>query len=343
MQDSLWRSALRSLMVTCGILAGILLTFILFAFLFEAFSSQEEEISNDYSVKILANAEGKRKKLSKSAPVILQLDIQGVIGANELTKNKLETMLIESREDSLRNDRVKGILLVIDSPGGTIDDADGIFRAIKSYKSRYNVPVYAYVDGLCASGGVYIACAADQVFASDVSLIGSIGVITPPFVNVSKLMDKIGVDSLTISEGKGKDALNPMRPWKADEDKNIQEVIQYYYNTFVELVTAHRPKVDRDALIKDYGARVFPAEQAQKIGLIDGAGETRDSTLKKLLKKMSIEDDYYQVVTLESSSWVNQFLKADSPILTGRIKHEFLINGNLPAKVEHQPLYMYHP
>lgn len=341
--DSLWRSTLRALMITCGVMSGILLTILLFSLLFDSFSSTEEEIPNDYDVKILANAEGVRKKLSKSAPVILQLNIQGVIGATELTKDKVENILIESRENSLKNERVKAILLMIDSPGGTINDADGIFRAIQSYKQRYKVPVYAYVDGLCASGGIYVACAADKIYASDVSLIGSIGVITPPFMNVSKLMEKVGVDSLTISEGKGKDELNPMRPWKPDEAKNIQEVIQYYYTSFVDLVITHRPKVDREALIKDYGAQIFPAEHASKMGLIDGTGESRNTTLTKLLRNLGIDDDYYQVVTLESSSWVSQFLKGDSPLLTGRVKHEFLLDGNLPMQLMHQPLYMYRP
>ena len=93
-------------------------------------------------------------------------------------------------------------------------DADGIYRAIKHYKEQYQVPVIAYVDGLCASGGMYIACAADKIYATDVSLVGSVGVLFPSFMNFSKLLDTVGVQSLTISSCKGKDDMNPLRPWK---------------------------------------------------------------------------------------------------------------------------------
>lgn len=65
-------------------------------------------------------------------------------------------------------------LVYINTPGGTVVDADGIYRALLEYKTKYDVPIYAYIDGLCASGGMYVALAADKIFASDVSLIGSV-------------------------------------------------------------------------------------------------------------------------------------------------------------------------
>ena len=198
----------------------------------------------------------------------------------------------------------------------------------------------AYVDGLCASGGMYVACAADEVYATDTSIVGSIGVLTSPFLNFSKLMEKVGIGALTISAGKGKDDLDPLRPWREGEDKNIQDLITYYYHSFVDLVTKNRPKVDRNALINTYGAQVFPAAEAERIGYIDGIG-SRESTLMKLLVSIGIEDDYYQVIHLENSNWWNQLLKADSPLLTGKVKHELLVDGELPLHFFNQPLYLF--
>lgn len=343
MNEPIWKSALRAMLKTFFITIGIGLAVILLLLGLSAIDSTEDSIPSDFTPKILPNHLGVRKKMSKSAPVILQIDIQGLIGALELTQQNVEKLLVESREGTLENDRVKGILLRINSPGGTLTDADGIYQALKEYKTRYGVPVLAYIDGLCASGGMYVACAADEVYANDVSLVGSVGVITSAFMNFSKLMEKVGVDSLTISAGKGKDDLDPLRPWKPGEGKNIEEIIQYYYQSFAELVTKSRPRVGLEALISDYGAQVFPAESAEKIGFIDGIHATRDATLKKLLAKLAITDDYYQVVRLESSNWLNQLFKADSSPLSGKITHQIRLDGQLPENFYHTPLLLYRP
>ena len=173
---------------------------------------------------------------SSTTPVILKVNVQGVIGIDDLTRHKFQELLTESREKSLKNDRVKAILLCIDSPGGTVSDADGIYNALKAYKKQFGVPVYAYVDGLCASGGMYIACAADKIYASDASLVGSIGVLFPAMFNFVKLMEKVGVDSKTLIAGKGKDEMNPFRTWKPDEGANYQKIVDDFYEIFVDVV-----------------------------------------------------------------------------------------------------------
>ncbi len=343
MSDSLARSSLRAFLTAFFAFLGILLSFVAIILFFSSISESEESVPSEYSVEIQPNANNVRKKLAKTAPVILELEVNGVIGSIELNQAKIANLLLESRENTLADDRVKGILLRITSPGGTINDADGIYRAIKDYKARYNVPVYAYADGLCASGGMYVACAADKVYASDVTLVGSIGVITSSFMNVHQLMEKLGVSALTVYEGKGKDELNPLREWKPDEDKSIKEIIKYYYASFVDLVTENRPGVNKEALINEYGAQVFPATVAAKIGYIDEAGASRNSTLKHLLQALSIEDDFYQVVSLKSTNWLSQLINTESPALTGKITHELTYEGQLPRELLNKPLYLYKP
>lgn len=330
MMESLWKTALRSLLKTFFAFTGFFLAFTLLILIVSQSDSGEESIPSRFDSEILPNAKGVRKKMAAASPVILQLDIDGVIGLAELDQSKIENMLVESRENGLKEDRVKAILLKINSPGGTMVDADGIYRALINYKTQYKVPVIAYVDGLCASGGFYIACAADEIYANPISLIGSIGVISNPFLNFYKLIDKVGVEALTISRGKDKDNMDPLRPWKPDEDKNIQNLIQTYYDDFVNLVVKHRPKVSREALVNEYGAKVFPALEAEKLGLIDGANSSRESAIKRILAKLAIEDDYYQVVRLESTKWYNQLFSAQSPIITGKWTHEFKLGGNGP-------------
>jgi protease-4 len=252
-------------------------------------------------------------------------------------------MLVESREDILKNDRVKALMLNIESPGGAAVDADSIYHAVKAYKERYKVPVYAYVDGLCASGGMYVACAADKIYASEISLIGSVGVIIQPFVNVAALMDKIGVISMTLYAGKGKDDMNPLRAWKAGEQDNLQNIVEDYYTQFVNIVAENRPQLDKTKLIKEYGANIYPAAKATEYGYIDGHGLSYSEALKKLVEAAGIKDDNYQVFQMESKNWVTQLLKSSSPVLTGTIKHQIQLTPELDPALMNKFLYLYQP
>src|ERR1700722_16063059 len=237
MSDSLFKKSIRAYFVAISVTSGILATlfgaYIVIALLFNY--AKEDSFSS--SIKLMPDANWQRKQLPKATPVLLQINIKGEIGKDDLKASKVENLLLKSREDDFKNDRVKGVLLLIDSPGGDANDSDVIYRLVKEYKERFKLPVYAYVDGICASGSFYIACAADKIYASEVSLIGSVGVLSwPPFLNFVDLMQKVGVNTKTLSAGLGKDEMNPFRPWKADEDKKRQTILDFYYNRFVAVV-----------------------------------------------------------------------------------------------------------
>lgn len=325
---------------TMGIVIGI---FLFIAALGGISATTSQEIERTYSLEILPNAKNVREAQSKKSPVILQLNIAGVIGLEKLNMGAIRQQLIESREGDLKDDRVKALLLHINTPGGTVVDADGIYRAIKDYKKEFKVPVYAYVDGLCASGGMYVASAADKIYSNEVSLIGSVGVISPAFFNVSKLIGTIGVESLTLSQGKGKDDMNPLRPWKPNEDEMYKNIIKNYYDTFVNIVTQARPNLSKEKLVEDYGAGTFPAAQAKEYGYIDGSEMNRSDVLKLLLKELSIDDDYYQVVQLEDTSWVSKIFSNKNPILQGKVTHTFNLPEAIDPKLSNQFLYLYNP
>ena len=184
-------------MSVCAIL-GLFIGFFIILLVLNIVQSAESTPTAFYEVEVRPNANGVRKMLSKSSPVVLKLNIEGTIGGELLNTRSVNEILVESREGALKGDRVKAIILAINSPGGTVNDADGIYRAILNYKKRYEVPVYVFVDGLCASGGMYIAASADKIYSTDTSLIGSVGVLTGPFLNASNLMEKIGLYALTL-------------------------------------------------------------------------------------------------------------------------------------------------
>jgi len=334
-------SFFAALMATLGVFVGLIVFFALFGGIS---ATAKKEVDRTYDIKVLPNADNIRKVLSNKAPVILQLNIDGIIGTELLSMATIGNQLIESREGDLKDDRVKAILLHINTPGGTVIDSDGIYRLIKNYKEQYKVPVYAHIDGLCASGGMYVACAADKIYANDVSIIGSVGVLSSPsFLNFSKLLDTIGVQSLTISEGKGKDDMNPLRPWKPDEDATYKLIIKYYYEMFVNIVSTARPKIGKEKLIQDYGAGVFPAEIAKEYGYIDGNGTSRNEAVKMLLKEIGIEDDYYQLIQLDDTSWISKIFSSQNPILQGKVSHKLELPQELNPKLSGQALYLYRP
>lgn len=247
------------------------------------------------------DANYKKDLTALSAPAILKIDISGIIGTGKMTTSDIQSLLNDSRDGVLKNNRVKGILLCIDTPGGSVTDSNGIFQAIKDYKERYKVPVYAYVDGMCASGGMYISSAADKIFASPVSIIGSVGVILGPVFNFQKLMESIGVKAKTIAKGKDKAMLNPFTTWKEGEDESLVTITDYLYSHFVDVVLAARPNMSKEKLINDYGAQVYAAPTALEYGYIDNANATYTTALENLLEACNIKtSDKYQVVQLKS-------------------------------------------
>ena len=178
--ESVFMSALRAFFIALFAVLGIAIACTIIGVTYAGIAAAVKEESFASNIKILADADGNRKKLSASTPVLLQISIDGEIGKDKLTGKKIEEILLDSRDAAFEKGRIKGILLVINSPGGGVTDSDMIYSHLKQYKELYGVPVFAYVDGLCASGGYYIACAADKIYSSNVSLLGSIGVLSWP-------------------------------------------------------------------------------------------------------------------------------------------------------------------
>ncbi|MGA8164852.1 MAG: S49 family peptidase [Waddliaceae bacterium] len=346
MQHSIFASTIRSFFISLSALLGVGLGLFLIIFFFVLlFGGVDEEmkVKTHYNPTIVANAEDVRQSLSQSAPVIMKINIGGLIGTDRLNTHSIRQQLVESREGVLKNNRVKALLIHLNTPGGTVIDSDGIYQAIKEYKEHFKVPVYAYVDGICASGGMYVAAAADKIYASDVSIIGSIGVLSPPFFNLSQLMEKVGIEGKTLFAGKGKDDLNPFRPWKPGEDAHFQTLLDDFYQQFVQIIVENRPEVSRSRLVNDYGANVFPASKAVEYGFIDGVDNSLNDTIKQLAKEVGIEDDYYQVVKMERKFWLSQFFAEDSPLMNGVLRHNVELIPELDAKMMNQFLYLYLP
>lgn len=340
-QESIFTSSIRAMFTTIFVCIGFFIAFIPLVALFDALFDNEEKAVSITSSEVIPYAENLNNKLTSDAPLILQVDIHGVIGSEELDADLIQKILISSRMHKFQKDRIKGVLLNIRSPGGTAFDSDVIFRAILKYKENYQVPVYAFVDGICASGGVYVASAADKIFATQNSFVGSVGVFAN-FMNLSKTLDMVGAKSLTLKAGKNKDTLNPLRPWEEGEEKAYQDLVDFHYNEFLNVVTENRPQISRDALITELGANVFPAPLAKSYGLVDDISNYREDVIEKMANSIGLEAGKYQVVRLGKKNWLQDLFKSTFSPITQTFE-TYLPNAGVKNAREKPVMYLFEP
>jgi len=220
---------------------------------------------------------------------ILLIDIDGPISnrpKKTLVGFQSETGMVDRIREILKkaekDKKIKGILLRINSPGGTVTSSDIIYHEIKSFKERYNVKVYVSVVDVAASGGYYIAMAGDSIMAHPTSLVGSIGVLALK-INLEGLMGKVGVEWEVVKSSEKKDFMSPFRPLTKEERTLFQETIDSYYNRFVDVVVLNRSRLDARAVKILADGRVYNARQALEKHLVDSIGYLED--IVKLAKK----------------------------------------------------------
>jgi len=220
---------------------------------------------------------------------ILLIDIDGPISnrpKKTLVGFQSETGMVDRIREILKkaeNDKnIKGILLRINSPGGTVTSSDIIYHEIKSFKERCKIKVYVSVVDVAASGGYYIAMAGDSIMAHPTSLVGSIGVLALK-INLEGLMGKVGVEWEVVKSSEKKDFMSPFRPLTKEERTLFQETIDSYYNRFVDVVVLNRSRLDARAVKILADGRVYNARQALENYLVDSIGYLQD--LVELAKK----------------------------------------------------------
>lgn len=341
--DSVMKTAAHSFCKSLFGIIGLALGVILVIVGFSALFSSPNEIPRATTLRVLPNDQWEITRFSHDAPTILRLNINGVIGLDGIRKETIFQQLIESQDGELKPGQVKGVLIYINTPGGTADDSDAIYRMVAEYKKRHKVPVVAYIEGLCASGGTFISCAADKIYASQDSLVGHVGVLlSPPFFNFSKFMDKLGVESKTFYAGKDKDDMNPFRPWHEGEGQNFERLVSYMYDRFKSIVAQNRPKLTVDVLTEQ-GAQIYPAPQALELGYIDEEVHSVDDVLKAFATELGIYDDY-QFVELEQHDFFQDLFGAKANMLfSGNKEVRIRLPGDIHPDLYGKPLYMYQP
>ena len=194
--------------------------------------------------------------------------IEGVI-SSELTERTVRQLTKYGDDTS-----IKAIILRIDSPGGGVASSQEIYEEIRRVRSGGKL-VVASMGSVAASGGYYIACVTDRIFANAGTVTGSIGVIVQ-LANASELLHRVGIESTVITSGPFKDSGNPTRTLRPEERLVFQALVDDVYQQFIEAVAQGR-NLPLDEVRQVADGRIYTGRQAKDLGLIDELGSLHDA------------------------------------------------------------------
>ena len=234
---------------------------------------------------------GERKTAGKkitgsSRGYIAELYVTGVITESNQTYN--QEWLMETISDLTDDSRNRGIMLYLDTPGGAVYEADEVYLALLHYKEVTGRPVYAYMAHMAASGGYYIACAADKIFANRNTITGSIGVLFGGSMDATGLLEKLGIKSETFHSGKNKNMLNYNEPLTEEQRAIMQAAADEAYQQFTGIVAESR-KLPLATVQTLADGRIYTAQQALSNGLVDGVC-SRSQALAALRNDYGLKD-----------------------------------------------------
>lgn len=205
--------------------------------------------------------------LLKSSPKVAVIRLIGAIGTgrNSLTDAALAPLI----EKAFAKGGLKAVVLQINSPGGSPSQSALIAARIRRLAVEKELPVYAFVEDVAASGGYWLATAADEIYADDNSVLGSIGVISGGF-GFHELLKSYGVERRMHTAGESKSMMDPFQPEKAEDVARLEKILAQIHQNFITQVTSRRG----DKLVGDnlFTGEIWVGSAAVENGLIDGIG-----------------------------------------------------------------------
>lgn len=236
-----------------------------------------------------------KKIFFRKSPLVNIIRMQGIIssssrfpGSSNISLENLEKPL----QRAFSGKKVAGVALLINSPGGSPVQCSLISERILQLSKKYNVPVYSFVEDIAASGGYWLACAADKIYVMPSSIVGSIGVISAGFGFV-EIINKIGVERRVYSKGKNKGMLDPFQPENKEDVDLIKDLQEEIHMNFKEWVKERRGKKLKKQDIENEGifeAKIFSGKKACTIGLADSLGELRSVMMEHLGEDVTIRE-----------------------------------------------------
>ncbi len=224
--------------------------------------------------------------------------------------------VLEDIERWSDDDNIKGVVVRINSPGGAVAPSQEMYHAVRDLQQRK--PVAVSMSNVAASGGYYIACGSDTIFANAGTITGSIGVITQ-FFNIERLAERVDLEVNTVKSGEFKDSGSPFKPFEEQDEAVFSEMVFDIHDQFVETVADCRD-MDYDEVDELADGRVYTGRQARDNGLVDEIGTFQD-TVDYLAEETGLDDppvvhppeerlgiieEFFQIVADTSTSTVEE-------------------------------------
>ena len=229
--------------------------------------------------------------LLKARPKVAVIRLSGVIADQGMGRNSISFHRFEKAiELAFETYNLKAVALIINSPGGSPAQSALIGDHIRRLADKEEVPVYAFVEDAAASGGYWLACAADEIYANATSIVGSIGVISAGF-GMKGLIEKYGVERRVHTSGKDKSFLDPFMEEKAADVKRLKGLQQDLHESFIAWVKERRGDALTGKDAELFEGQFWVAPKALELGLIDGLAEAKSFCREKFKEDCECEGE----------------------------------------------------
>ncbi len=271
---------------------------------------------------------------------IAMVDISGLLsldrfGLDRFSKEPPQVARFKEELDlAAGDDRVVALLVRIDSPGGSVTASDILYHELERFQRQKKVPVVACVMDKALSGGYYVALAAQEIVAHPTAVVGGVGVISYR-LDVSGLLEKLGVRSATVQSGPLKDFWSPLRESRPAEVAIMQEIVHDLNRRFLQLVKENRP-VTSQTMQLVASARIFDAGQALELKLVDRLGYLEDAIARA--RELAGVEEARVVIYRRPGAYGESIYAADAPLLREWSALEQTANELLMPSLRYQVL-----
>lgn len=208
-------------------------------------------------------------------PVVAVIRLHGVIGRLGPLRSGLTLAgLAAVIERAFKMKHLKAVAISVNSPGGSPVQSSLIFKRLRALAEEKDVPILAFTEDAAASGGYWLACAGDEIYADENSIVGSIGVISGGF-GFPELMKRIGVERRLHTAGENKSLLDPFQPEKPEDVKRLEALQSDIHASFKDLVRSRRGKRLKGEEKDVFSGAFWTGKRALELGLVDGIGDLR--------------------------------------------------------------------
>ena len=226
-----------------------------------------------------------KKDVTSSGKHTALVELRGVIGPESTAS---ADNIVTGLQEAFKDKRTQGVILRINSPGGSPVQAGHINDEIKRLRAKYpNIPLYAVVEDICASGGYYVAVAVDQIYVDKGSIIGSIGVLMDGF-GFTGLMDKLGIERRLLTAGENKGFLDPFSPPNEEQEKYAETMLEDIHKQFIAVVREGRGKRLKETP-ELFSGLLWVGTRSIELGLADAVGSV-DYVAREVVKAEDIVD-----------------------------------------------------